>query len=93
MTLLTGRAIDWAAAVWETDLQLRTSIDYLIQQLCEIFEYPVGGQNISTQLLKVLQGSRTAAEYAVEFRTLKSGFIYKWFSTKPQPRTPVGTSF
>ncbi|KAI2659768.1 Transposon Tf2-6 polyprotein [Labeo rohita] len=76
MTLLTGRAIDWAAAVWDTDPRLRTSIDYFIQQLCEVFEYPAGGKNIATQLLQISQGSRTAADYAVEFRTLaaQSGF-------------------
>ncbi|KAL0148230.1 hypothetical protein M9458_056462 [Cirrhinus mrigala] len=76
MTLLTGRAIDWAAAVWDTDPRLRTSIDYFIQQLCEVFEYPTGGKNIAMQLLQISQGSCTAAEYAVEFRTFaaQSGF-------------------
>ncbi len=28
MTLLTSRAIDWAAAVWDSDSRFRTSIDY-----------------------------------------------------------------
>ncbi len=33
MTLLTGRAIDWAAAVWDSDSRFRYSVDYFIQQL------------------------------------------------------------
>ncbi len=76
MTLLTGKAIDWAAAVWDTDPRLRTSLDYFIQQLREVFEYPAGGKSVTTQILHTTQGTRTAADYAVEFRTLaaQSGF-------------------
>uniref|UniRef100_A0A671LRM1 CCHC-type domain-containing protein n=1 Tax=Sinocyclocheilus anshuiensis TaxID=1608454 RepID=A0A671LRM1_9TELE len=70
MTLLSGKAIDWAAAVWETDVRFRRSFDYFIQQLREVFEYPAGGKDISTQILHMSQGNRTAAEYAILFRTL-----------------------
>ncbi|MGL5902728.1 MAG: DUF4939 domain-containing protein, partial [Cetobacterium sp.] len=70
MTLLTGKAINWASAVWDSDVQIRTSVDYFIRQLREVFEYPAGGKNISTQLLHLTQNHRTAADYAVEFRTL-----------------------
>lgn len=70
MTLLTGRALDWASAVWDTDPQLKASTDYLLQQISEVFEYPPGDKDISTQLLHITQGNRTAADYAIEFRTL-----------------------
>ncbi len=70
MTLLTGRAIDWAAAVWDSDSRFKYSVDYFIQQLREVFEYPAGGRDISTQIINITQGNRTAAEYTVEFRTL-----------------------
>ncbi len=70
MTLLTGRAIDWAAALWDSDSQFRYSVDYFIQQLREVFEYPAGGKDVSAQIINLTQGNRTAAEYAVEFRTL-----------------------
>ncbi|XDV19520.1 hypothetical protein PO909_024978 [Leuciscus waleckii] len=70
MTLLTGRAIDWAAAVWDSDSPFRYSVDYFIQQLREVFEYPAGGKDVSTQIINITQGNRTAAEYAIEFRTL-----------------------
>ncbi|KAL0153155.1 hypothetical protein M9458_051542, partial [Cirrhinus mrigala] len=70
MNLLTGQAIDWASAVWDTDSQLKSSVDYFLQQICEVFEYPAGGRDISTQLISITQGNRTAAEYANEFRTL-----------------------
>ncbi|KAL0183731.1 hypothetical protein M9458_019427, partial [Cirrhinus mrigala] len=70
MTLLTGKAIDWASAVWDSDPQLKYSIDYFIEQLREVFEYPAGGKDISTQIIGIKQGNRTAAEFAVEFRML-----------------------
>lgn len=70
MTLLTSRAIDWAAAVWDADSLFRTSADYFIQELREVFEYLAGGKDISTQILNITQVNCTAAEYAIEFRTL-----------------------
>ncbi|KAK3571296.1 hypothetical protein QTP86_005932 [Hemibagrus guttatus] len=70
MSLLTGRAIEWAAAVWETDRLFQTSYTYFVKQLREVFEYPAGGQDVSTRLLQLSQGRRLAADYAIEFRML-----------------------
>ncbi|KAL0153008.1 hypothetical protein M9458_051687, partial [Cirrhinus mrigala] len=70
MSLLTGRALDWASAVWESDSGMRSSFDHFLAQLHEVFEYPEGGQDISDQLLDLKQGDRTAADFAIEFRTL-----------------------
>ncbi|KAK3556251.1 hypothetical protein QTP70_007147 [Hemibagrus guttatus] len=36
----------------------------------EVFEYPAGGKDISVQLMELCQGSDTAADYAIRFRTL-----------------------
>ncbi|XDV30709.1 hypothetical protein PO909_033561 [Leuciscus waleckii] len=44
--------------------------EYWNAQLKDVFEYPAGGKDVSTQLLHMSQGNRTAAEYAIEFRTL-----------------------
>ncbi|KAK3561315.1 hypothetical protein QTP86_030620, partial [Hemibagrus guttatus] len=70
MSLLTGKAIEWAAAVWETDHLFQTSYTYFVKQLRDVFEYPAGGKDVSTRLLQLSQGLRLAAEYAIEFRTL-----------------------
>ncbi|KAK3526056.1 hypothetical protein QTP70_014676 [Hemibagrus guttatus] len=70
MSLLTGKAIEWAAAVWETDRLFQTSYTYFVKQLRDVFEYPAGGKDVSTRLLQLSQGRRLAAEYAIEFRTL-----------------------
>lgn len=70
MTLLSGKAIDWASAVWDSDPQIRLSVDYFLEQLREVFEYPAGGRDISTQIINLKQENRTVAEFAIEFRTL-----------------------
>lgn len=48
MTLASGQALDWAAAVWETDRRIHTSFEYFIHQLHEMFQYPAGGRDISS---------------------------------------------
>ncbi|KAK3553382.1 hypothetical protein QTP70_003555 [Hemibagrus guttatus] len=70
MSLLTGKAIEWAAAVWETDHLFQTSYTYFVKQLRDVFEYPAGGKDVSTRLMQLSQGHRLAADYAIEFRTL-----------------------
>lgn len=90
MTLLTGKSIDWAVAVWDMDVRFRASFDYFVQQLQEVFEYPAGGKNISMQILQMSQGNRTAADYAIMFRTLaaQSGWndvSLRAVPTEPQP--------
>lgn len=41
-----------------------------MQQIKEVFEYPAGGKDVSIQLLHSRQGHRSAAEYAITFRSL-----------------------
>ncbi|KAK3523069.1 hypothetical protein QTP86_012643 [Hemibagrus guttatus] len=65
-----GRALEWASAVWDADPQVRSSFSYFAELIREVFEYPAGGKDISTQLMELRQGSDTAADYAIKFRTL-----------------------
>lgn len=64
ISLLTGKAIEWAAAVWETDRLFQTSYPYFVQQLRDGFEYP------AARLMQLTQGRKLAAEHAIEFRTI-----------------------
>ncbi|KAK3527809.1 hypothetical protein QTP86_006875 [Hemibagrus guttatus] len=50
------RALDWASAVWDTDLQARASFVYFAGLICEVFEYPVGGHDVAVQVLERRQG-------------------------------------
>ncbi|KAK3563471.1 hypothetical protein QTP86_030077 [Hemibagrus guttatus] len=65
-----NRALEWASAVWDADHQVRSSFSYFVELIWEVFEYPAGGKDISTQLMELRQGSDTAADYAIKFRTL-----------------------
>ncbi|KAK3522864.1 hypothetical protein QTP86_005667 [Hemibagrus guttatus] len=70
LSLLTSRALEWASAVWDADPQVRSSFSYFAELIREVFEYPAGGKDISTQLMELRQGSDTVADYAIKFRTL-----------------------
>ncbi|KAK3570790.1 hypothetical protein QTP86_026340 [Hemibagrus guttatus] len=70
MSLLTSKALEWASMVWDADPQIRLSFSYFTGLIREVFEYPAGGKNISLQLMELRQGSDTAVDYAIKFRTL-----------------------
>ncbi|KAK3523015.1 hypothetical protein QTP86_011090 [Hemibagrus guttatus] len=70
LSLLTSRALEWASAVWDADHQVRSSFSYFAELIWEVFEYPAGGKDVSTQLMELRQGSDTTADYAIKFRTL-----------------------
>lgn len=46
--------------------QLRTSINYFVGLLQEVFKYPAGGQDVSVQLLELRQGTDSATEFQEE---------------------------
>ncbi|KAK3527895.1 hypothetical protein QTP86_010985 [Hemibagrus guttatus] len=63
-------ALDWASVVWDMDPQIRAPFTYFTGMMREVFEYPAGGKDISLQLMELHQGSDSAADYAINFRTL-----------------------
>uniref|UniRef100_A0A9J7ZGW9 Gypsy retrotransposon integrase-like protein 1 n=1 Tax=Cyprinus carpio carpio TaxID=630221 RepID=A0A9J7ZGW9_CYPCA len=76
MTLLTGKALEWATAVWDHDTHIQQSYSYFTQLIRDVFQYPAGGMDAATQLTQLRQGNRPASDYAIQFRTLaaQSGF-------------------
>ncbi len=69
-SLLTGKALDWATAVWRTDGSAFPTFDSFLHQFREMFEHPAEGRGAGEQLLALSQGRKTAADYALSFRTL-----------------------
>lgn len=69
-SLLTGRALDWATAVWREDGSTFPTFSLFLQSFREVFENPTGGKSAGDQLLSLCQGKTTAAEYALSFCTL-----------------------
>ncbi len=71
-SLLTGRALEWATAVWSEERAVFPSFTSFIQCFKEVFEHPAGGKEVGEQLLALRQGRGTAADYALSFRTLSA---------------------
>ncbi len=69
-SLLTGRALEWATAIWEDDHAAFPSFASFTQSFKEVFEHPAGGEEVGEQLLSLRQGGDSAADYALSFRTL-----------------------
>ncbi len=69
-TLLVGKALDWATALWERQSPLTTSSDLFISEMRKVFHHPVSGAEVDHRLLQLTQGRRSVAEFAIEFRTL-----------------------
>ncbi|KAK3505869.1 hypothetical protein QTP70_019370 [Hemibagrus guttatus] len=70
LSLLTGKALEWASAVWDADPLIRASYSHFEEGIREVFEHPAGGKDISVQLMEIRQGLESAADYAIRFRTL-----------------------
>ncbi|KAK3537472.1 hypothetical protein QTP70_012051 [Hemibagrus guttatus] len=70
LSLLTGKALEWASVVWDADPLIRASYSHFEEAIREVFEHPAGGKDISVQLMEIRQGSDSAADYAIWFRTL-----------------------
>ncbi|KAK3571044.1 hypothetical protein QTP86_001291 [Hemibagrus guttatus] len=70
LSLLTGNALEWSSAVWDADPLIRASYSHFEEAIREAFEHPAGGKDISVQLMEIRQGSESAADYAIRFRTL-----------------------
>ncbi|KAK3537964.1 hypothetical protein QTP70_024792 [Hemibagrus guttatus] len=70
LSLLMGRALEWASAMWDADPLTRASYSHFEEGIREVFEHPAGGKDISVQLMELRQGSESATNYAIRFRTL-----------------------
>ncbi len=69
-SLLTGRALEWATAVWNDDHAVFPSFNSFIQSFKEVFEHLAGGKEVGEQFLSLHQEGGSAADYALSFRTL-----------------------
>lgn len=70
ISLLTGRALRWAVAVLKKDSLLVNDYERFISEFKLVFDHAVAGEDSASQLLTIRQGSRSVAEYTVEFRIL-----------------------
>ncbi len=73
ITLLADKALSWASAVWESQDVCCGTYTLFVEEFKWVFDHPVSGRKSSRQLLTLKQGSRSTADFAIEFRTIASG--------------------
>ncbi|KAI2661335.1 Transposon Tf2-6 polyprotein [Labeo rohita] len=69
-SLLTGKALDWATAVWRLDRPTFPTFAAFLQQFKGVFQPSSESGEAGEEIMALRQGRRPAADYALTFRTL-----------------------
>lgn len=68
ISLFTGRALQWAQAIWEQGDRVTHNLEAFNARFREVFDQST--HTIRDQLFHLKQGSSSVADYALQFRTL-----------------------
>ena len=70
ITQLTGRARNWATAMWSADQPcLRTAGEFMAE-MQRVFDRSATGLEAGRELLRLRQGRNTVSDFAIDFQTL-----------------------
>ncbi|KAL0200303.1 hypothetical protein M9458_003490, partial [Cirrhinus mrigala] len=69
-SLLTGKALDWATAVWDLNRPTFPSFEAFLRRFREVFNTPKESEAAGERILTLRQGKSSAAEFSLTFRTL-----------------------
>ncbi|KAL2102227.1 hypothetical protein ACEWY4_001395 [Coilia grayii] len=70
ITRLTGKALDWATALWSHRNPDCLTSERFMDALKRVFDDGLTQRQASSRLLSLTQGQRSVVDYAIEFRTL-----------------------
>lgn len=70
ITLLSGKAREWATAVWDAQDACCGNFRSFTAEMRKVFDRSSTGHQAAGQILNLRQGSRSVFNYAIEFRTL-----------------------
>ena len=73
VSLLGGRALDWAVAFLGKNTEFANNYSAFVSEFRLVFDHPSDGSDSASRLHSLSQGSRSVAEFAVEFRILAAG--------------------
>ncbi|KAK3545650.1 hypothetical protein QTP70_009569 [Hemibagrus guttatus] len=73
ITLLSGKALSWATAVWKAQAPFCSSYTRFVEEFKRVFDHPLSGRQASKNLLTLRQKNGSATEYAIQFRTIAAG--------------------
>ncbi|KAL0204377.1 hypothetical protein M9458_002395, partial [Cirrhinus mrigala] len=70
ISLLTGKALQWAKAIWNSDNPIINSYEQFTSHFSEDFSTATSTLTTSDQLFRLQQGTSSVNEYTLHFRTL-----------------------
>ncbi|KAG1928799.1 hypothetical protein F2P79_023363 [Pimephales promelas] len=70
ISLLAGRAREWAAANWEAERDCVFSFALFKDEMIRVFDRSAHGEEASRLLSSLRQGSRSVSDFSIEFQTL-----------------------
>uniref|UniRef100_A0A673W8Q5 Gypsy retrotransposon integrase-like protein 1 n=1 Tax=Salmo trutta TaxID=8032 RepID=A0A673W8Q5_SALTR len=73
VSCLTGRALEWANAVWNGPDSARDHYPEFTRRFRAVFDHPPEGRAAGERLFHLRQETRSAQDFALEFRTLAAG--------------------
>ncbi|KAI2657028.1 Transposon Tf2-6 polyprotein [Labeo rohita] len=69
-SLLTGKALEWATAVWDLGQSTYPTFATFLRSFKEVFQPTPESSEAGELIVSLRQGRRSAADYALDFRTL-----------------------
>ncbi|KAM9418955.1 LOW QUALITY PROTEIN: upstream stimulatory factor 2 [Salvelinus alpinus] len=73
VSCLTGRALEWANAVWNGPDSARDHYHEFTRRFRAVFDHPPEGRAAGERLFHLRQETRSVQDFALEFRTLAAG--------------------
>ena len=73
ISCLTGKALEWANAIWEVEDPTRENYEDFSRRFRAVFDHPPEGKAAGERLFHLKQEMRSAREFALDFRTLAAG--------------------
>ncbi|KAI2655942.1 Transposon Tf2-8 polyprotein [Labeo rohita] len=70
ISLLTGRALQWAKAIWNANNPIINSYEQFTAHFSEVFSTVTNTLSTSDQLFRLQQGTSSVNDYTLRFRTL-----------------------
>lgn len=70
VSLLSGTAREWVTSMWERQDPICHSYPAFVREMKKVLDQPVRGKDAGHRLMAIRQGTRSVAEYSIEFRTL-----------------------
>lgn len=70
ITLLKGKARDWATAVWDARAPFCATFQDFRAEMIKLFDRSAQGDEAAAQLARLSQGRQSVTDYSIQFRTL-----------------------